>query len=213
MKPVENETLVRQLNWRYATKKFDPAKKISAADWQTLEQSLVLSPSSYGLQPWKFFVVDDPAIRAKLHPHAWNQPQIIEASHLVVFAIKSNLNATDVERYIARMADVRGVSAASLDGLKQMIVGSVEKPGAVEWATRQVYIALGMFLSAAALVGIDACPMEGFVPEKFDETLGLTKLGYSSVVLATAGYRSADDKYGSLPKVRFKHEEVVTHIG
>src|SRR5690349_23712235 len=109
MKPVNNETIVRQLNWRYATKRFDADRKIAAPDWKTLEQALVLSPSSYGLQPWKFFVVTRPEVRARLREAAWNQAQITDASHLVVLAVKKEFSAADVERYVARVADVRNV--------------------------------------------------------------------------------------------------------
>src|SRR4051794_32594693 len=107
MKSVNNETIVKQLNWRYATKKFDPARKIAAEDWRTLEQALVMAPSSYGLQPWKFFVVNDPAVRAKLKPAAWGQSQITDASHLVVLAIKKDLGAADVDQFIEHVAKVR----------------------------------------------------------------------------------------------------------
>ncbi len=214
MKPVSDDVLVRQLRWRYATKKFDPSRKIAAADWQTLEQALVNAPSSYGLQPWHFVVVTDPAVRAKLKPVSWNQPQITDASHLVVFTVKKNLGAADVERYLARIAEVRGVTLESLAGHKQKMLGSLNR--AVEevnsWATRQVYIALGFFLSAAALLGIDACPMEGFQPDKYDDILGLAARGYGSVVLGAAGYRAADDGYLALAKVRFKPEDVITRI-
>src|SRR5687768_10200218 len=96
MKPVNNDTIERQLNWRYATKKFDPARRIDAADWRTLERALVLSPSSFGLQPWRFFVVTDPAVRAKLRQSAWDQPQVTDASHLVVFAVKKDFGPADV---------------------------------------------------------------------------------------------------------------------
>jgi nitroreductase len=214
MKPVSDDVLVRQLRWRYATKKFDSTRKIAAADWQTLEQALVHAPSSYGLQPWHFVVVTDPDVRAKLKPVSWNQPQITDASHLVVFAVKKNLCAADVERYLARIAEVRGVTLESLAGHKQKMLGSLNR--AVEevnsWATRQVYIALGFFLSAAALLGVDACPMEGFQPDKYDDILGLAARGYGSVVLGAAGYRAADDGYLALAKVRFKPEDVITHI-
>ena len=214
MKPVPDEVVLRQLQWRYATKKFDPARKIDAEDWRSLEQALVRSPSSFGLQPWKFFVVTDPDLKAKLKTASWNQAQITDASHLVVFAIKKNLGAADVDRYLARIAEVRSVPLESLDGFKKMLLGSLNRP--VEqvnaWATRQLYIALGFFLSAAAMLGIDACPMEGFQPEQYDAILGLTEMGYGATVLATAGYRAVDDPYVKLPKVRFKPEDVVVHL-
>ncbi len=214
VKPVHDEVVLRQLQWRYATKKFDPMRKIAADDWQTLEQALVHSPSSFGLQPWKFFVVTDADLKAKLKAASWNQAQITDASHLVVFAIKKNLGAADVERYLARVAEVRGVPLESLEGSKKMLMGSLGRPAEQvdAWATRQVYIALGFFLSAAAMLGIDACPMEGFQPQQYDKILGLTEMGYGATVLATAGYRAADDPYIKQPKVRYKPEDVVVHL-
>ncbi len=113
MSPVPPETLIQQLEWRYATKKFDPQKKIPAQEWGTLEKALILTASSYGLQPWRFFVVTEPTVRAKLRAAAWNQPQVTDASHLVVFAIKKPLTAKDVEQFIARVAEVR-VRAAGI---------------------------------------------------------------------------------------------------
>jgi len=214
LKPVPDEVVLRQLQWRYATKKFDPTRKIAAEDWRSLEQALVHSPSSFGLQPWKFFVVSDRALKEKLKPASWNQSQITDASHLVVFAIKKNLGAADVDRYLARIAEVRSVPLESLEAFKKMLLGSLNRP--VEqvnaWAARQLYIALGFFLSAAAMLGIDACPMEGFQPEQYDAILGLTEMGYGATVLATAGYRVVDDPYVKLPKVRFKPEDVVVHL-
>lgn len=212
--PVTNETLLAQLRWRYAVKKFDATRKIPAADWKTLEEALVLAPSSFGLQPWAFFVVDDPALRTQLMAASWGQRQVVDASHHVVFAIKQGLVAADVERYVARTAEVRGAPIASLDGYKQMMVGFVTKPGfdVDGWAAKQVYIALGQFMTAAAVLGIDTCPMEGLDPAAYDRILGLGAKGYATVCACPAGYRAADDKYASAPKVRFAHGEVVRHI-
>jgi nitroreductase len=214
MKPVENETLVKQLRWRYATKKFDPARKIPPEDWQTLEQALLLAPSSFGLQPWKFFVITDPATRAELREVSWGQPQITDASHLVVFAARTNIGSNDVERYVNRIAEVRTVPVASLDGFRQMMLAHVKQPNSVvtEWARRQVYIALGTFLTTAALLGIDACPMEGFQRERYDEILGLSQFGYEATVLAAAGYRSPEDSYAALARVSHRLEEVIAHV-
>lgn len=208
--------LLKSLNWRIATKKFDPSRKIASDLWKTLEAALVLSPSSYGLQPWKFVVVTDPGVRQKLHKVSWNQSQITDASHLVVFCVRKDLSAKDVEHYIQTIAKIRGVPVDSQDTYKQMMLGSVE--GAAkgsylnEWNTRQVYIALGMFLASCALLGVDACPMEGFQPDEYDKILGLTAQGFHAVVLATAGYRAVDDAYASLKKVRFPASEVIAHI-
>jgi nitroreductase len=211
MPQFDSQALVRQLEWRYAVKKFDPTKKIPADVWAALERTLVLAPSSYGAQPWKFFVIEDPALREKLRPASWNQAQIVEASHLVVFAIKKRYDAADLDRYMARTAEVRGMEVASLEGFRKMVASHVSAPGfdVDAWSAKQVYLALGGFLTAAAVLGVDACPMEGFNPAEYDRILELDKLGYSATVLATAGYRSADDKYADLPKVRFPLDEVI----
>jgi nitroreductase len=215
MPAVSPDEVLAQLKWRYATKKFDPAKKIAPDLWAKLELAAIHAPSSYGLQPWKFVVVTDPAVRAQLLPVSWNQPQIVDASHLIVFAAKNPPTAADVDAYMQRTAQVRGTTVESLDGFKQMVLGSVSRmdaAAAYRWAARQVYIALGVFLSAAALVGVDACPMEGFQADKYDEILGLKAKGLGSVVIATAGYRAADDKNAALAKVRFAPDEVVIRI-
>lgn len=215
MNETKNQLIASQLSWRYATKHFDTSRPISAADWKTLEQALVLSPSSYGLQPWKFFVVTDPAVRARLRPAAWDQPQITEASHLVVFASRKNLGKDDIDRYLARIADVRKVSVQSLEGFRGMMMGSLcSRPAEAidQWSARQAYIALGVFLTSAAILGIDACPMEGFDAAKFDAILALDKLGYTAAVIATAGYRAPDDAYAKLPKVRYAPEDVIVSI-
>lgn len=214
MSPVDPSTVLAQLRWRYATKKFDPSRKIPSDVWSALEQALVLSPSSTGLQPWKFVVVTDPEVRRKLHPAARGQAQILDASHLVVFCGKTPPTLADAERHVEHVANVRGTTVEALAGLRQMVVGLVNRPtdeGAA-WAARQTYIALGVFLTAAAMVGVDACPMEGFEPAKFDEILGLPSKGVRSLALAAAGYRSPDDKYAALAKVRFPADEVIERV-
>jgi nitroreductase len=208
--------LLHSLRWRYATKKFDSARKIAPDVWKALEESLVLSASSYGLQPWKFIVVSDPAVRQKLLASSWNQSQITDASHLVVFCVRKEVGARDVERLIQSTAQTRGVSEASLDFYKKMMLGSVEgaaKAGTLnEWNIRQVFVALGTFLASCALLGVDACPMEGFQPEEYDKVLGLPGQGLHAVVLATVGYRAADDAYAAYKKVRYPVTDLVAHV-
>jgi nitroreductase len=216
MKPIDRSQLIDQLNWRYATKQYDRSRKISAADWETLEEALVLSPSSLGLQPWTFLVVDDPAVRAQLLLASYGQPQIVDASHLVVFATKLNLGETDIDAHIRRTAEVRGVSVESLAGLHAMIMRSiVQGMNDAErraWATNQTYIALGNLVTSAALLGIDATPMEGFEKCRYDDLLGLKPRGLATAVIATLGYRAVDDKYAATPKVRFARGQVVQHV-
>ncbi len=215
--PLSSEQVLEQLHWRYATKKFDPSKKISEEDWKTLEQSLVLSPSSFGLQPWQFFVVRNPEIRQELLEHSWGQTPVVNASHLVVFAIKKDLNNDDVDRYIKRMAEVQQVPVENLSGFSKVVKGFLNDPSDSDfdvnhWAAKQVYIALGFFMTCAATLEIDTLPMEGFVPPKYDEVLGLAEKGYKSVVLCPAGYRADDDKYAKSPKVRFPTEEIIQYV-
>jgi nitroreductase len=210
------ETLLRQLHWRYATKKFDPTRKIPRPQWEALEQSLVLSPSSYGLQPWKFLVIDNPEIRAKLLGLSYGQTKVVEASHYVVFAHRKDYSGADVDRYIARIAEVRGATPESLEGYRQLLLGSTksatEKGYINTWMSRQVYIALGTLLTSAALLGIDAGPMEGIETAKYDELLELAEQGYGSLCAAALGYRAADDEYAALPKVRFPLDQIIQHI-
>lgn len=215
MHAVSPTDALAALGWRYACKKFDPMKKIPADTWAALEQSLLLSPSSYGLQPWKFFVVDTPALREQLLPHSWGQRQVVDADKLVVFAVKKEMAAADADRLIARTSQVREVHVDTLAGYHKMMAGSLTRTPAAEvdvWMSRQVFIALGFFLTAAAMLNVDTCPMEGFVPEKYDEVLGLGAKGYASRVVATAGYRADDDKSATAKKVRYELGEVVEHI-
>jgi nitroreductase len=218
MTSVDAATILDNLTWRYAVKKFDAQKKIPEATWKALEDVLVLSPSSYGLQPWKFFVIKDGAVRAALRPASWNQSQITDASHLVVFARKATVTAADVEQYVRRILQVRNAPAAALEDYKNMMLGSVNNPsglpgGSMDTYTRsQVYIALGFFLFAAAQLGVDACPMEGFDPVKYDEILGLPAMGYRATVAAAAGYRAADDWLAPLAKVRYEAKDVIQVI-
>lgn len=208
--------ILQQLNWRYATKKFDPTKIIPDDVWAVLEQSLVLAPSSFGLQPWKFIVVKNPDIRRQLVEHSWGQAQVVDASHLVVLAIKKNVGTADVDRYIARMADVQQVPVENLEKFATMVKSFLTTPpyplDLDAWSARQVYIALGQFMTCAAMLNIDTCPMEGFVPSKYDEILDLPAQGYTAVVVCPAGYRSEDDKSAARPKVRYPKDDVIQYV-
>lgn len=213
---ITSQQLVEALHWRYATKKFDSSKKIPADDWHALEQALVLSPSSIGLQPWKFLVVTDPAAKARLVPAAYHQSQVADCSHFVVFAVRKDLGPDHVEKHIDRMVEVLEVAPDTLGKFRQMTLGNLDKARAEgrldTWQTHQIYIALGQFMASAAVLGVDTCPMEGIVPEKFDELLGLAGTDYATVVACAAGYRRADDKYAARKKVRFKADDVIVRI-
>jgi nitroreductase len=216
MSPISREQLSQQLHWRYATKQFDPQRKISPEDWAALEEALILTPSSYGLQPWKFVVVTNPALREKLVPASWGQRQAADASHLVVFALKKNFGESDVAAFIQRISEVRGIPVAALAGYRDMMVGNLFKgrdaAARVVWAVNQIYIALGNFMTCAALLGIDTCPMEGIQPAQYDEILGLDALGLHTVVVGVAGYRAVTDKYAAQKKVRFAQADVIVTL-
>ena len=207
--------LTDALTWRYATKKFDAAKKLPAADLEELLDVLRLSPSSYGIQPWTFLVVTDPAKRAELRKAAWDQAQVTDASHLIVLCAKTTLSKEDIDAYITDTASTRGVSEESLKPFHDMMMGSLSRQtpeGITGWNQKQVYIALGMLLSAAAQKKIDSCPMEGFDATAFDNILGLSAQGLTATVLCPVGYRAADDEAAQHAKVRFPKDKIIQTI-
>lgn len=211
---MENK-LIEQLNWRYATKGFDPNKKISDKQLETLLEALRLTPSSFGLQPWHFFVVTDPQVREKLKGHSWNQNQITDASHVVVLCRKKEMTHDDIHHFLEDIVSTRGVTRDTLQGYEDIMKGFIENLGPEEqknWMAKQVYIALGNLMTAAALIGVDTCPMEGFDSEAYDKELGLEAKGYKSVVVCPLGFRHHEDPLGSAQKVRFAHHKVVTKL-
>ncbi len=214
--PISNSQLLDSLRWRYAVKQFDPTKKISGDTWVALEDSLVLSASSFGLQPYRFLVISDPAVRAKLLPHTWGQNQVVEASHYVVFAGRTQMTEKEIDSFLQLTANTRGQAVDSLKGLRGMMAGSIlsEKfqVNVPQWAALQAYLALGSLLTSAALLGVDACPMEGFVPSEYDKVFDLPAHGYTSVVCCALGYRASTDKYATLKKVRPAKAELVKTI-
>ncbi|HEX9046435.1 MAG TPA: NAD(P)H-dependent oxidoreductase [Verrucomicrobiae bacterium] len=209
----QTKQLLDALQWRYATKAFDTTKKIPADVWAALEKSLVLTPTSYGLQPYQFLIVQDAAKRAALLPHSWGQKQVVECSHFVVFTARTDMQEADVLKLIARISSVRGIPAESLNFYRDMMLGDVVNGPrgkvAHEWAARQCYIALGNLMTAAAVLGVDACPMEGLVPAEYDRILKLEGTGYKTVVALALGYRAAGDKYAHLAKVRYADKDLV----
>ena len=212
---ISPEKLIASLSWRYATKKFDSTRKIPAATWDVIEESLVLTPSSFGLQPWKFLVIEDPGIRSNLCAESWKQPQVTEASHYIVFAARTDLNANDIDAWMSRMGEIQGGSPETRAPLKGMIEGfaqAMSHEARHGWNIRQTYIALGQLMACAAVLGIDACPMEGISAADYDKILGLEGSGYATVVGCALGYRAADDKYAAIPKARFERARMIKHV-
>lgn len=203
--------IIEHLKWRYATKRFDRSKKLSENQLNILLEAANLAPSSYGLQPFKILVVENEILREKLMTVSNKQSQVTDASHLIIFAVRNDISVADVDRYIDRIAEVRNVSASSLAEYKATMSASISSktPEAlIQWASRQVYISLGFLLAAAAVEKIDACPMEGFRKEKYDEILGLKDQGLSTLVMAAVGFRSETDSYQFKQKVRKPAEEM-----
>jgi nitroreductase len=168
------------------------------------------------LQPWKFFIVSDPAVREKLKPVSWNQTQVTDASHLVVFARRTEMTEVDVNDFFNLMITERNANATTLEPYRQMMLGGVVKGkdavGQKDWAARQVYIALGQLMACAAMVGVDTCALEGIDPAQYDQILGLKGSGYETLVACAVGYRSPEDKYANLKKVRFPATRVFGRI-
>ena len=215
-------TIIDALNWRYATKKFDTTKKLSQDDMDILLETLRLSPSSFGLQPRKFIHVKNMEIRKELQDASRGQSQITEASDLIVIAVRSSLDESDVEAYVQDMKEIRGKNveqlpedAKSIEKLmefKNMMINTIKSrtPEQLKWWNqKQAYIAMGVVLTTAAVVWIDTCPMEWFDPEKYNEILGLNDLWLTATVVIAVGYRSSEDKYANLAKVRFPKERVI----
>lgn len=213
--PISPSELLEALNFRYATKVFDPTRKIEPETWAALETSLILTPSSFGLQPWKFIVVKSPEIREKLKAASWGQSQVTDASHLIVLTARTDLSQQDIETWIARLSKVQGTPMENLAGYAAMISSFSSNMIPAEkqiWNTRQVYIALGQLMTAAAVTGIDSCPLEGISPRDYDEILGLNNSGYATAVACALGYRSPDDPYSKAKKARFSAEALITHV-
>jgi nitroreductase len=214
-KAATTNDIVDALNWRYATKQFDPTKKISASDWQVLEEALRLTPSSFGMQPYKFVVVTDQKVKDELIAACWNQAQVAQCSHFVVFARNTDITVESVKQYVELIAKTRNVSVESLKPLHGMMSGFISSSTPeklAEWAARQTYIALGNLMTTAATLRIDNCPMEGIVAADVDRILKLNEKGCSSVVACALGYRAADGKYAGLTKVRFPKDELFINI-
>jgi len=212
---LQPQDLVSALRFRYATKKFDPVRKLDSASWDALCQSLVLAPSSFGLQPWRFLVVSNPAIRASLREASWNQPQVTDADRLLVIATRTDMTPADIDAWMSCLATSQGKTPEGLAAYRGMIdgfVGALDTAARQNWNSRQCYIALGQLMTSAAVMGIDTCPLEGIDKTAYDRILGLENSGYATAVACAIGYRASDDPYANAPKARFLASEVIQEI-
>ena len=207
--------LLEALNWRYAVKRMN-GKKVEQEKIDNILEAVRLSASSMGLQPYTVIEVESEELRKKLQPAAYNQPQIVEASHLLVFAAWENVTKEHVDEYIADIVRTREVSPESLDAFKQSLMGIVDgrtEQQKHEWAARQAYIAFGTAIAAAAEEEVDATPMEGFNPEAVDEILGLKEKGLRSVTILALGYRDAENDFlANAKKVRREKQKLILKV-
>ena len=207
--------LIESLKWRYATKKFDEKKMLSEEQINTLTTAFNLTATSYGLQPIKLVVVQNKETQEKLVPHSWNQQQVAQASHLLVICIQDNINQQDIETYFDLVKKTRNTPDEILNPFKEYLIEAITTKSDSElnlWMTHQAYIALGNLLTVAAVEQIDSCPMEGFIPEKYDEILNLKKLNLKSALVLPVGYRAQDDYMKDLKKVRKDSSDVIINI-
>lgn len=207
-------SFIDSLEWRYATKKFDSTKKISDTDLQALKSSIRLAASSYGLQPYKVLIIENPELREKLKPASWGQTQITDASHLFVFCTVHESVPEIVDAYLQRKADTQNLELEAIKGYGDFMkskLGDFPEDAIQHWKHAQTYIALGNLLAACAELRIDACPMEGFENEQYDEILGLSAKGLHASVVATVGYRHEEDQSQHAAKVR-KSEDVLFEL-
>lgn len=214
---AEKTTLsyLETLEWRYATKQFDPSKSIGETDLETLQQAIRLSASSYGLQPYSVLVISDTELREELRSACWNQPQITDASHVFVFAGKTDFNQELIDSYLNLVSTTRNLPLESLEGYGDFMKSKLlELPQESKstWASHQAYLAAGNLLSAAAELQIDTCPLEGFEKERVDAILNLKEKGLTTALIVPVGYRSTSDQTQFYKKVRRSTEELFIHI-
>ena len=208
-------SIIDSLKWRAAIKQFDPTKKVSEGDIEKLIEAANLAATSGGLQPFKLLVIKDEELKQKLQAVSYNQAPVGDSSHLFVFAIQTDPGINLIDAYLNRVVEVRGVEMSSLEGYRQSLngyIGSLDEASRLTWATKQAYISLGTLLSAAADLKIDATPMEGFDTAQYQEMLGLKGQGLVPVVITAVGYRSNEDVYSAMPKVRKKRNDFVVEI-
>ncbi|MCH4553415.1 NAD(P)H-dependent oxidoreductase [Aestuariibaculum lutulentum] len=207
--------IIKQLKWRYATKKFDVNKKLSPAKLDTLKQAFNLTATSFGLQTIKLLIVETESLRQSLLPHAYNQRQVTDASHLLVICIQENVLEHDVVNYYENIKDIRKTSEDILKPYREDLIKMMGKMSVEErqqWSKHQAYIALGNLMTVCAVENIDSCPMEGFKASEYDKILNLQEKGLKSVLLLPVGYRSDDDMFSDFAKVRKPLEEAIIEL-
>ena len=206
---------IEKLTWRYATKKFDSTKKLSNSQIETLKNAFNLTATSYGLQPLKMLVISNKEIKENLQEFAFNQSQVSDCSHLLVICIKSDIDSTYVDSRFDLEKEIRGTSEETISDFRNFLKADIDKKSTSEielFAKNQAYIALGKLMTVCAFEEIDSCPMEGFIPQKFDDLLNLKEHALKSVLLLPVGFRATDDYMSALKKVRSSLDESIITI-
>ena len=206
---------IQNLKWRYAVKKFDNNKFLTPEQINTLKEAFNLTATSYGLQPIKLLVINNKEVQQNLVEHSWNQQQVAQASHVLVFCIDTRLNENDVESYFQRVQEIRNTPDKIINPFKDYLKGVISSKSnedLISWAKNQAYLAMGNLLTVCAQEKIDSCPMEGFIPEKYDEVLNLEEQNLTSVLVLPVGYRAEDDFMKDQKKVRKSLDEIVIEI-
>ena len=214
--PALGNDLARALSWRYATKKFDASKKVPSEKIEAILSATNLTASSYGLQPYQFLLIQDKSVQENLVDASYGQGQVRDASAVLVFVIRTNVNDDYIRQSAKETEEARGLEPGQLDDYAKQMIGSImgmDDDQRKLWATKQAYIAMGTALSACAMLGVDACPMEGFVPAKYDEILDLEAKNLKSVLVLPIGYRADDDETSSYAKVRKSLDQMVVRVG
>lgn len=207
--------VLEKLKWRYATKKFDPTKKLSEPQLQVLKEAFNLTATSYGLQPVKLLVIADDSLKQRLVEHSWGQRQVADASHLLVFCVINDIDEQYVINYFERVKNIRNTPDEILKPFRSFLTNDFNNKTSEEiktWATKQAYLAMGNLLTVCALEGIDSCPMEGITPEKYDEVLQLPEKGLSAVLAMPVGFRAQDDMFANFKKVRKDLSESIVQL-
>lgn len=208
-------SLVQAFEWRYATKKYDVTKKVDDAVFADLTETVRLAPSSFGLQPYKFLLVNDKAKLEEISRSAHGQPQITTGAHVMVLAVETNIDEKTVASYINKAAIARQTDRKNLESREQfvnMMINKLDYAQRIAWAEKQAFLAVGVFVAAAAAAGVDASPMEGFDNAAIDKILDLKERNLTSALLFVIGYRSDEDEFATIPKVRKPKEEIFQTI-
>ncbi|MDO5971035.1 NAD(P)H-dependent oxidoreductase [Flavivirga aquimarina] len=206
---------IKQLQWRYATKKFNKSKKLTSTKLNILKEAFNLTATSFGLQTIKLIIVENKDLRTSLVKHSFNQKQILDASYLLVICIQNDISEEDINAYYDTIKSIRKTPDTILDPYRLELIDMMKNMSVEErqsWSKNQAYIALGNLMTVCAVEGVDSCPMEGFLPKEYDTILGLDKLNLKSVLLLPVGYRADDDMFSEFEKVRMPIDDTIIEL-